>query len=165
MKYRHPNDKRIVICAIAMALCLAAFIAVILRICLAAGAPRILFLVFILAPIGFFLSLGFLIRFCIERAKDKRDGVVQDRPVFVISKAEKICIAVIVVSLIAFIISIVFICYPKIAPPAVTAILFLASIAVFTMASIWSRILFMKKRNEINKAKYMPKSSDEDKKD
>ena len=163
MKYRHPNDRKIILCAVTAVVCLAAFIAVILRICLAADAPRILFLVFILTPIGFLISTAFLVRFCIERARDKKNGVAGSRPLFVLSKSEIACITVLAISLISFLVSIVFMCYPKIAPAAVTAVLFLAGIAGYFVGGLWARFLFFKKRNE--KAEQEQLQNTENKKD
>ena len=166
MKYRHPNDKRIILCAVAAVVCLAAFVAVILRICLATGAPRVLFIVFILTAVGFLLSAGFLTRFCIERAKDKRNGVAIDRPVSKrpLTAADIACITILVISLISFLISIVFMCYPGIVPGGVTAVLFIAGIAGYIAGSLWARLLFIKsvKRNAEEKRLFEQSSNNAD---
>lgn len=154
MKYRHPNDKRIIFCAVTAFVCFAAFVAVIL--CIFAGdAERILFIPLLLTAVGFLLSGGFLIRFCIERAKDKRNGVAIDRPVSKrpLTKAEIACIIVLVVSLVIFIISVVFMCYRGIIPDGVTAVLFLVSIAGYIAGGIWARYLLLKQISERAKQK------------
>ncbi len=155
MKYRHPNDKRIILCAVAAVVCAAAFVAVLLRI-FAPGAPRVLFIPFLLTAVGFFLSAGFLIRFCIERAKDKRNGVAIDRAVSKrpLTASDIACIILLVVSLISFLISIVFMCYPGIVPSGVTAVLFIVGIAGYLAGSLWARLLFIKavKKNAEEKA-------------
>ena len=145
MRYKHPNDKRIIFCAVTAFICLVAFVAVILRIS-AGGAPRILFIPLLLTAVGFLLSGGFIIRFCIERAKDKRNGVVIDRPVSKrpLTKAEIACIIILVVSVLIFLLSIVFICYRGIIPDGVTAVLFLMGIAGYVAGSIWIRHLLAK---------------------
>ncbi len=152
MRYKHPNDKRIILCAVTALICAAAFVAVLLRI-FAPEAPRVLFIPFLLTAVGFLLSAGFLIRFCIERAKDKRNGVAIDRAVSrrPLTASDIACIILLVVSLISFLISIVFMCYPGIAPGSVTAALFIIGIAGYLAGSMWARLLFiraMKKRAE-----------------
>ena len=155
MKYKHPNDKKIILCAVAAVVCAAAFVAVLLRI-FAPGAPRILFIPFLLTAVGFFLSAGFIIRFCIERARDKRNGVAIDRPVSKrpLTAGDIGCIILLVVSLISFLISIVFMCYPGIVPGGVTAVLFIVGIAGYLAGSLWARVLFINaaKKNDEEKA-------------
>ena len=145
MKYSHPNDKRIILCAVTAFVCLAAFVAVLLRI-FAPDAPRILFIPFLVTAVGFLMSCGFLIRFCIERAKDKRNGVAIDRSVsrHPLLKAEIACIVVLVVSFVLFLVSIVFICYRGIIPDGVTAVLFFAGIAGYVAGSLWIKRLFVR---------------------
>ena len=149
MRYKHPNDKRIILCAVAAFVCAAAFAVVLLRV-FAPDAPRILFIPFLLTVVGFLMSCGFLIRFCIERAKDKRNGVAIDRPVskHPLTKAEITCITVLIVSVVVFLISIVFICYRGIIPDAVTAVLFVVGIAGYVAGSLWSRRLFVTQISE-----------------
>ena len=149
MRYKHPNDKRIILCAVTAFVCLAAFVAVLLRI-FAPEPPRILFIPFLLTAVGFLMSCGFLIRFCIERAKDKRSGVAIDRPVskHPLTKAEIACIILLVVSLLVFLISIVFICYRGIIPDGVTAVLFFAGIAGYVAGSLWTKRLFVIQMSE-----------------
>lgn len=144
MRYKHPNDKKIILCAVAAFVCLSAFVAVLLRV-FAPDAPRILFIPFLVTPIGFLLSGGFIIRFCIERARDKRYGVAVDRSARKrpLTKAEIACIIILVVSLVIFLLSIVFICYRGIIPDGVTVVLFGAGIAGYIAGSVWTRRLFV----------------------
>ena len=159
MRYKHPNDKRIILCAVTAFVCLIAFVAVLLRM-FAPDAPRILFIPFLLTAIGFLMSCGFLIRFCVERAKDKRNGVAIDRPVSKrpLTRAEIACIIVLVVSLLLFLVSIVFICYRGIIPDGVTAVLFVAGIAGYIAGSLWSKRLFVRQMRERANEKRLQKA-------
>ncbi|MDE7296850.1 MAG: hypothetical protein K2N84_06240 [Clostridia bacterium] len=159
MKYKHPNDKRIIFCAVTAVICIAALVAVILRIC-APNPPRILFIPLLLTAVGLLLSVGFVIRFSVERAKDKRNGVAVDRAVnkLPLTKAEIGCIVVVAVSLVCFLVSIVFICYRGIIPDGVTAVLFLLGITGYIAGSFWTRHLFAKKMNEWAKQKKQQKA-------
>ncbi|MDE6790729.1 MAG: hypothetical protein K2J61_03300 [Clostridia bacterium] len=158
MKYKHPNDKRIILCAVAAVVCAGAFVAVLLRI-FAPGAPRVLFIPFLLTAVGFLLSAGFIIRFCIERARDKRNGVAIDRAVSKrpLTPSDIACIVLLVVSLISFLISVVFMCYPGIVPGGVTAVLFIVGIAGYLAGSLWARLLFIRavKKNAEEKKLFM----------
>ncbi|MDE7076942.1 MAG: hypothetical protein K2O62_06435, partial [Clostridia bacterium] len=120
----------------------------------------------LLTAVGFFLSIGFLIRFCIERAKDKRNGVAIDRAVSrrPLTKSDIACIILLVVSLISFLISIVFMCYPGIAPDGVTAVLFIAGVAGYLAGSMWARLLFIRsaKQNAEEKKLFMESMENED---
>ena len=149
MKYKHPNDKRIIFCAVTAFICLAALVAVILRI-FAGNAPRVLFIPLLLAGVGFLLSGGFIIRFCIERAKDKKNGVAIDRPINKrpLTKSEIACITLLCVSAAIFLLSVVFICYRGIIPDGVTAALLLIGLAGYVAGSIWTRHLFAKQLGE-----------------
>lgn len=172
MKYKHPNNKRIIFCAVTAFICLAAFVAVILRI-FAGDAPRILFIPLLLTAVGFLMSAAFLIRFCIERAKDKKNGVAIDRPVSKrpLTKAEIACIVLLAVSLVFFLVSIVFMCYRGIIPDGVTAVLFLAGIAGYIAGSIWVRFLFVKQisekadQNRLQDTELVQKPAEDDEKD
>ena len=159
MRYKHPNDKKIILCAVSAFVCLAAFAVVILRI-FAPDPPRILFIPLLLTAIGFLLSCGFIIRFCVERAKDKRKGVAIDRAVSKrpLTRAEIACIVILVVSLLVFLVSVVFICYRGIIPDGVTFVLFFAGIAGYIAGSVWARGLFAKQMIEKAQEKRLQKA-------
>ncbi len=158
MKYRHPNNKRIALCAVAAFVCAAAFVAVLLRI-FAGGAPRILFVPLLLTAVGFLLGGGFMVRFCIERGRDKKNGVIIDRPVSKrpLSKAEIADVVILVVSLLLFLVSIVFICYGGIIPDGVTAVLFLAGVAGYVAGGLWAKCLFAEQAIETANRKRLQK--------
>ena len=109
------------------------------------------------------MSTALLIRFCIERVKDKRNGVAENRPVFVLSKSEIACIIVLAVSFISFLVSIVFMCYRGIIPDGVTAVLFLVGIAGYIAGSLWARLIFVKQSSERAKQKYQQIPAEEEK--
>lgn len=159
MKYRHPNDKRIILCSVTAFVCLAAFFAILLSI-FAPDTPRILFIPFLLTAVGFLLSGGFLIRFCIERAKDKRNGVAIDRPVSKrpLTKADIAWLIILVVSFVIFLISIVFICYRGIIPDGVTVALFFVGIAGCIACNLRARRLFLKDMSEWAEQKRLQKA-------
>ena len=142
-RYRHPDDKKIVVCALTAFLCLAAFAASLLRICLAEGAPPILALVLFISATGFCISLSFLVKFLSARARDKKNGVTvfspetRKKP----TAAEIVSIVAIALSGIAVLVAVVLICYPQIAPQKVTFGLLIGGCKTYNASGAWARHL------------------------
>lgn len=142
-RYRHPDDKKIIVCALTAFLCLAAFAASLLRICLAEGAPPVLALVLFVSVSGFCISLSFLVKFLSVRARDKKNGITvfssetRKKP----TAAEIISIVAIALSGIAVLVAVVLICYPQIAPQKVTFGLLIGGCIAYNASVAWARYL------------------------
>lgn len=142
-RYRHPDDKKIIVCALTAFLCMAAFAASLLRICLAEGAPPVLALVLFVSISGFCISLSFLVKFLSVRARDKKNGITvfssetRKKP----TAAEIISIVAIALSGIAVLVAVVLICYPQIAPQNVTFGLLIGGCIAYNASVAWARYL------------------------
>ena len=73
------------------------------------------------------------------------DRPINKRP---LTKADIACITLLAVSLVVFLISIVFICYRGILPDGITMGLFFVSMAGYIAGSIWARYLLLKQISE-----------------